>query len=193
MPGLGKSGTVRTRRLSGSQLMGSILFIGFTLVGFVIALLDMLLRPFFLLLCTRVDYAACSLSLKKGGALFCCPYDIHKKKGLPGSFNLKWSQAFAFAGIKIAPLDGIHAAAARSFGEQRLQVLQLGFFAHRNHFHVTALRIAHPTAQTQRCGLAMHKPAKAHALHAAFDEVIADHSGERSVLQSMPGSASRGM
>src|SRR4051812_24804811 len=34
MPGLGKSGTVRTRRLSGSQLMGSI-FEGFTFIAFV--------------------------------------------------------------------------------------------------------------------------------------------------------------
>lgn len=82
----------------------------------------------------------------------------------------------ALTGIEVALLDGIDAAASRSLRQQRLQALQFGFFTHGHYFDVATFSIPDPTPQAERGGLTMDKPAKAHALYAAFDEVIANHS-----------------
>ena len=63
-----------------------------------------------------------------------------------------------------------------SYPVQVKVALQVSVFARCNYFHVAAFRITHPAAQLQPCGFAVHEPAKAHALHAAFDEIVADHT-----------------
>lgn len=69
----------------------------------------------------------------------------------------------------------IYAAAARTAFEAGAQVREILDIAGRNHFHIAILGVAHPAAQFQLAGFALHEPAKTYALHSALNEKVENH------------------
>src|SRR5271166_777822 len=78
--------------------------------------------------------------------------------------------------------DVIDAAAARAALEAGAQVVDVGGLAGGDNFHIALLGVAHPSAQVEFAGLALHKPAEADALYAALNQKVNDH-GQWPVLQ----------
>ncbi len=72
--------------------------------------------------------------------------------------------------------NAVDAAAARAASQARTQLAQVVGLAGGNHLHVAVFGVAHPAAQVQLRGLALHKPAKADPLHAALDEEVENQS-----------------
>ena len=67
-------------------------------------------------------------------------------------------------------LQTIHAAAARATFQTAAQTVQFITGAGGKHLHLTLFGVAHPATQIQLRRLALHKPAKPHALHTATDQ-----------------------
>ncbi len=72
--------------------------------------------------------------------------------------------------------EAIDAAAARAAAKAGAQLGQVIGLAGGNHFHVAVFGVAHPAAQVELAGLALHKPAEADALHAALNEEMKNHA-----------------
>ena len=75
--------------------------------------------------------------------------------------------------------NGIDAAAARAFAQGPGQTRQYFSLTGGNHLYVTIFGIAYPSMQCESRRLAMDEPAKTHSLHAAFDEVMTDHTNRQ--------------
>ncbi len=114
---------------------------------------------------------------------------------LPGSFNLKWSQAAGFRLVEFVFDDGIYTAAAGAFPEGITKRGQVFGAACGNDFDMTTFSVPHPSAQTDGSSLTVHVPAKTYSLHTAFDKVMTDHRSHGEpmpVFQMMGVDASRG-
>ena len=70
----------------------------------------------------------------------------------------------------------IDAAPARPFAQGDAQFSKTFFIAAGDDFDIAIFGVAHPAPKAQLAGLAMHKPAEADTLHAAFDEEVKDHN-----------------
>jgi anthranilate synthase/aminodeoxychorismate synthase-like glutamine amidotransferase len=70
------------------------------------------------------------------------------------------------------PVDAAAARAAAQIGAQLGQVLVVTV---RHHFNIAVLGIAHPAAQLQLAGLAVHKPAETYPLHATLYQKMKNH------------------
>src|SRR6185312_3023916 len=105
----------------------------------------------------------------------------HRCNHLPGSFNTKRPEAGGFAVIQFVLDDGVHATAARSFAQGSGQIGQGVGLARSQYLHVPILGVAHPAVQLQRGRFAVNKPTESNALHAPFDQVVADHGSSLSV------------
>ncbi len=73
--------------------------------------------------------------------------------------------------------EAVDAGAARAAAEAGAELVQIAGIARRDNFHIAVLGVAHPAAQIEFAGLALHEPAKAHPLYAALNEKMEDHSG----------------
>src|SRR5436305_14468412 len=75
----------------------------------------------------------------------------------------------------------VDAGAARALAESGAEIGEVFDGPGRDHFHVAVLGVAYPAAEVQIAGLAMHEPAKSHALHTPADEEVKHQ--RRPVLQ----------
>ncbi len=82
-------------------------------------------------------------------------------------------------GLAFDFLDIVDAGRARSCAQPRSQAEQLFARSHGQHFHAAVGVVAHPAGDAQDVRLALHEPAKAHALHPSADDEAA---GLRSFL-----------
>src|SRR5580698_5551127 len=72
--------------------------------------------------------------------------------------------------------DMIDAAAARAAAQAGAQLVQVGWLAGGDYFHVAVFGVAHPAAQLQLAGLTVNEPAKAYALHTSLYQKMKNHS-----------------
>ena len=71
--------------------------------------------------------------------------------------------------------QAIDAAAARTAAQAGAQLGQVSLIAMGHHLHIAVLGIAHPAAQIQFTGFAVHIPPKANPLHATLNQKMKDH------------------
>jgi hypothetical protein len=95
---------------------------------------------------------------------------------LPGAVDAERAQSFCLFVFENMLDQPVYAASARTTAEAGTQFGQVGFVAVSNHFHIAVLGVAHPAAQVKFAGLAVHIPAEAHALHAALNEEVKNHT-----------------
>lgn len=69
----------------------------------------------------------------------------------------------------------IDTAATRTLVQLAAQIGELIGIACSQHFYLAGIVIAHPAAQAELSGFAMHKPAKANALHTPADDEVKNH------------------
>jgi hypothetical protein len=85
--------------------------------------------------------------------------------------------------------DAVDARATRAAAKAGAKLIQVAGFASGNHFHIAVLSVAHPSAQIQLAGLALHKPAKADTLHTALNKEMNHHGFRPSPVLQMRVSA----
>jgi hypothetical protein len=85
----------------------------------------------------------------------------------------------------------VDAAAARSAVKARAKFGQVLRLARRNYFNIAVFSVAHPTAQVELAGFALHEPAKANPLHAASDQEMKNHGYEPSSVLQMSADAGK--
>src|ERR1700733_8313654 len=98
-----------------------------------------------------------------------------RHQSLPSSFNLERFQALGHRFLHVAFVYSIHAAPARAAFENRAQVGPLLLAARPHDLAPPRVGIAAPTLQSASPRFAVDKPAKAHSLNTAFDNVVAHH------------------
>jgi hypothetical protein len=86
----------------------------------------------------------------------------------------------------------IHATTTRAAVKARPKLGNVLRFARCDHLYIAVFCVTHPAAKFELAGFALHKPAKANTLHAAFNQEMKDHDLEpSSVLQMCSPCASR--
>ena len=71
--------------------------------------------------------------------------------------------------------QAVHAGAARSATKAGAELIQIAGLTRRYNLQVAFLRVAHPAAQAELAGLALHEPAKTNPLNAALNEKMENH------------------
>jgi len=72
----------------------------------------------------------------------------------------------------------VDAAAARATAKAGTQFVNVAGRTGGDHFDVTVLRVADPTAQIELRGFALHEPAKTDALYTTLDEEMENHASQ---------------
>ena len=84
-------------------------------------------------------------------------------------------KAFGFAFNQRVLDDMVDSRAARTSVKARAKFVEIAGVARRQDLYFALLGIAHPPAQFQLAGLALHEPAKADTLHSTLNEEMNDH------------------
>ncbi len=79
------------------------------------------------------------------------------------------AEALGFRFRQLLLQDGVDAASSRALAEGRLQLGKVSRIAGGDDLDMAVFGVAHPAAEIDRGGFAMHEPAESNALDAAFD------------------------
>ena len=93
---------------------------------------------------------------------------------LPRSVDAEGRKVLSFAVVERVLNDAIDAAAARAAFEAGAQIFEIGGLAGSDNFNGAIFGVAHPAAQFEFAGLALHEPAETYALYAALNEEVKD-------------------
>src|SRR5579863_7716294 len=100
----------------------------------------------------------------------------------PCAFNAERREAGGLAFVEVMLDELIDPGAARATAKAGTEFAEILAGSGRHHLHVAVLGVAHPAAQIQFPGFAMHEPAEAHTLDTSANEEVKDH--RRPVLQT---------
>jgi len=94
---------------------------------------------------------------------------------LPGAFDAKRRESRGFAFSQDVLHDAVDAAATRAAAEACAQFVDVGFIAVGQYFHIAVFGVAHPAAEIELAGFAVHVPAEAYTLYSALNEEVKNH------------------
>lgn len=94
---------------------------------------------------------------------------------LPGAVDAERSEVFSFFLFEVMLDDTINARPTRSASKTGTQLREVIGHAGSDHFNVSIFGVAHPAAQFEFGGLALHEPAKPYTLYATLNEEVANH------------------
>ncbi len=95
--------------------------------------------------------------------------------GLPGTFDAEGGEVFGFAIVEEMLDDAIDAASAGAAMEAVSQLDEIRFVAGCDDFYIAILSVAHPAAQLELAGFALHEPAEANALYPSLNQKVKNH------------------
>jgi hypothetical protein len=89
---------------------------------------------------------------------------------------LEGAEILCFFVVKVVFDETVDATAAGAAAEALTEIRQILGGAGGNYFNIAVFGVAHPAAEVEFAGFAVNEPAEAHALYAALNEEVENHS-----------------